>query len=92
MAMTRLGYLAVKKETTRAVAVKPTNFIRFKEGSISYEQEIIANNPIQNVRWNAITAVPGKIGTDGEYSIDADVREMGFFLFGAMGTYGITSL
>jgi hypothetical protein len=31
MASTRLGYLAVKKETTRAVAVKPVNFIRFKE-------------------------------------------------------------
>lgn len=31
MANTRLGYLAVKKETTRAVAVKPTNFIRFNE-------------------------------------------------------------
>lgn len=74
------------------MAVKPTNFIRFKEGSISYEQEIIKNNPIQNVRWNAITAVPGKIGTDGEFSIDADVCDMGYFLYGALGSYSITSL
>lgn len=92
MAMTRLGYLAIKKETTRAVAVKPTNFIRFKEGSISYDQEIIANNPIQNTRWNAITAVPGKIGTDGDFTIDSDVVDMGYFIYGALGTYAPTTL
>lgn len=74
------------------MAVKPGNFIRFKEGSISYDQEIIANNPIQNVRWNAITAVPGKIGTDGDYSIDADCRDIGYFLYGALGTYSVSSL
>lgn len=90
--MTRLGYLAIAKEATRAVAVKPTNTIRFLEGNVAYEQEIIANNPIQNTRWNAITAVPGKIGTDGEYTIDPNIREMGYFIFGALGAYTKTAL
>ena len=87
MASTRLGYLAVKKETTRGTVVKPTNFIRFKDGSISYDQEIIENNPIQNVRWNALNAVPGKIATDGSYSLDADMRDIGYFLMAGLGTY-----
>ena len=92
MASTRLGYLAVKKETTRGTVVKPTNFIRFKDGSISYDQEIIENNPIQNVRWNALNAVPGKIATDGSYSLDADMRDIGYFLMAGLGTYAPTSL
>jgi hypothetical protein len=57
MASTRTGYLAVKRETTAAVAVKPTNFVRFKDGDIQSKQELIANNPIQNNRWNALNAV-----------------------------------
>lgn len=87
MASTRLGYLAVKKETTRAVAVKPTNFVRFKEGSIQYAQEIIENNPIQNIRWNALNPVPGKVTTDGSFTIDGDTRDIGYFLLAALGTY-----
>lgn len=87
MASTRLGYLAIKKEATRAVAVKPTNFVRFKEGAISYNQELIENNPIQNVRWNAISPVAGKISTDGSFSLDGDVRDIGYFLMAALGTY-----
>lgn len=35
MASTRLGYLAVKLETTLATAVKPTNFVRFKDGDVN---------------------------------------------------------
>lgn len=92
MASTRLGYLAVKKETTRAVAVKPTNFVRFKEGTIEYNQELIENNPIQNTRWNAITPVAGKISTDGSFTIDGDVQDIGYFLMAALGTYSPSTL
>lgn len=72
--------------------MKPTNFIRFKEGSIEYAQEIIENNPIQNVRWNAITAVPGKVATDGSYNLDGDARDIGYFLLAGLGTYAPTTL
>ena len=91
MASTRLWYLAVKKETTRGTVVKPTNFLRFKEWSIEYAQEIIENNPIQNVRWNAINPVPGKVTTDGSYSFDGDAREIGYFLMAGLGTYSVAS-
>lgn len=92
MASTRLWYLAVKKETVRGTVVKPTNFIRFKEWAIEYAQEIIENNPIQNVRWNAITAVPGKVATDGSYNLDGDARDIGYFLLAGLGTYAPTTL
>ena len=92
MASTRLGYLAVKKEATRAVTVKPTNFVRFKEGSIEYNQELIENNPIQNTRWNAISPVAGKVSTDGSFSLDGDVRDIGYFLMAGLGTYAPSTL
>lgn len=86
MASTRLGYLAIKKETTTALAVKPTHFLKFKEGDILVKKEIIENNPIQNNRWNAISAVPGKITTEGTYKIDVDTTEAVHFLYGALGS------
>lgn len=89
MASTRLGYLAIKKETTAAVAVKPTHFLRFKEGDIMAKKEVIENNPIQNNRWNAINAVPGKIATAGNYKVDLDTIESVHFLYGTLG--GISS-
>jgi len=86
MASTRNGYLAVKKETTVSTAVKPTHFIRFKDGDTAYNQEVIANNPIQNNRWNAINAVKGKVSTDGSYNVDLDVNECVYFLYLALGS------
>jgi len=84
MASTRLGYLAIIKEATVATALKPTHFLRFKDWDISLKQEIIENNPIQNNRWNAITAVPGKITTEWTYNVDLDANESVHFLYWAM--------
>lgn len=87
MASTRLWYLAVKKEATTATAVKPTNFLRYREGDIGFAQEIIEANPIQNNRWNPLTAVPGKITTDGEFKLDVDAKEVWFWLMAALWNY-----
>ena len=84
MAATRLSYLAIKRETTVASAVTPNKFIRFKDGDISYNQEIIANNPIQNNRWNAINAVPWKINTEWSYNVDLEANECVHFLSAAL--------
>lgn len=89
MASTRQTYLAVKKEATVATAVKPTHFLRYKDGDVAYNQEIIANNPIQNNRWNALNAVKGKVTTDGSYNVDLDVNECVYFLYMVLG--GISS-
>ena len=85
MASTRSGYLAIKKEPTTALAVKPTNFIRFKDGDVKYDPNIIANNPIQNNRWNAICAVNGKAKAEGSFNLDLDVNESLHFLAPAVG-------
>lgn len=91
MASSRNGYLALKKEATRGTVVKPTNFLRYKGGGINFDQEIIANNPIQNVRHNAINAVKGKVTTDGEYTVDFDLREIGYWLYGVMGGVAVVN-
>lgn len=85
MVMTRLGYIAVKREATLATAVKPSHFLRFKDGDLKYAQEVIENNPIQNNRWNALNAVTGKISTDASFNIDLDYNECVHFLSAALG-------
>ncbi len=92
MASTRLWYLALKKEATKATAVKPINFVRFREGDIGFNQEVIEANPIMNNRWNPLTAVPGKISTDGEFKMDVDAKEIWHFLYAALGNYSKTTL
>lgn len=85
MASTRLGYLASRRETTVATAVTPTHFLRFKDGDILLNQEVIANDPIQNNRWLALNAVPGKITTEGTYNVDLDPNEAPHFVSIALG-------
>lgn len=86
MSSTRLWYLAAIFETTPATAVKPTNFLRFKDWDILANQEIIENNPIQNNRWGAINAVEGKKATEWSYNLDLDYNECVFFLKAALGS------
>ena len=86
MASTREGYLALIRQTTQDVAVKPTHFIRFKDGDIMYKDPITGNNPIQKNRWNAITPVSGEATSEGSYNIDLDVNECVHFLSAALGS------
>lgn len=92
MASTRLSYLAIKRESTAAVAVKPTHFLRFKDGDVMFKQEIIANNPIQNNRWNALNAVKGKATAEGTYNVDLDANECVHFLAPALGGLATTDV
>lgn len=85
MAATRLWYLAAKMETTVATAVKPVNFLRFKEWDINPGLEILENDPIQNQRWKAINAVRGKESCEGSYKFDYDPNDAVFFLKAALG-------
>lgn len=89
MALSRSGYLAVKKETTTALAVKPTNFLRFKDGDMFLKKEVIANNPIQNNRWGALNAVAWKETTEWSYNFDFDFNESVHIIWPAL--WSITS-
>lgn len=92
MSLSRLGFLLVKREANRAVAVKPTHPIRFKDGDVMSKQEIIANNPIQNNRWLALNAVKSKITADGSYNFDFDYNEAPHILAAAMGKITTTDI
>jgi hypothetical protein len=85
MASTRLGYIAVRREDFKAVAKKPTKFLRFKEGDIMANPEIIKNNPIQNNRRSSINALPGKIETAGSYKVDCDFNDIVHWMMPAFG-------
>lgn len=85
MTMTQLGYLAVKRQSTERTAVKPTNFIRFKDGDLENTQDNIINNPIQNNRWGAKNIVKGKITAGGTFNMDLDANEAVHFLGAGMG-------
>lgn len=81
MASTKLWYLAVKKETTTANAVKPTNFLKFNSWDIEIKKTIIETTPIMNNRAVAICPVPWQITTDWKYDFDLDWVESIHWLY-----------
>ena len=70
MANSRTGFLSIIKEDSRAVPKKPVNFLPYKGGGLEYKQEVIENNPIKGVVWNAIQAKEGELTTEGKYDFD----------------------
>ncbi len=88
MASTRSGYLAVIKEAVAGTALQPTNFLHYKDGDLGTNLEVIVNNPIQATRWGGITAVAGKQDTAGNFNMDLDYDEAGFWLGAAMSFPG----
>lgn len=85
MANTGIGYLAIKKQSTREVAVKPTNFLRYKNGDLMQSFENIVNNPIQNNKWNNLQLLKGKAEPAGDIGFDFDFNESIFLLYGVLG-------
>ena len=87
MALSRLGYIAVKRQTitTPAVAVVPTHFLRFKEGDLEKKVENIVNNPIQNNRWGALNTVRGSETCEGSFKFDVDANECVHVLAAGVG-------
>lgn len=86
MSSTRQSYLAVKRQSDAATAVIPTHFLRYKEGDIMLKLDVIKNDPIQNNRWLALHAKPGKITSEGTYKMDLDVNECVHWLAAGLGT------
>src|SRR4030067_3442671 len=89
MAYTKKGYLAVKKESTAGTAIKPTNFLRFTEGSIAAEQTIIKNMSVQNNRHNSLNYFRGKVNTEVSMTFEYDFTDSVYWIYGVLG--GLTS-
>lgn len=87
MALSKLTYLAVKRQTitTPSVAVVPTHFLRFKEGDLDASEDKIINNPIQNNVWGALNVVAGKQTCEGTYKFDLDPNECVHWLAAGLG-------
>lgn len=83
---TRIGYHAIKAESTVWTAVKPTNFIRSESGWLEMDKTIDFANSKQNDRSQNIKAVPWQedITWSIEYSLDAN--ESPFMIYGALGS------
>lgn len=95
MASTRLGYLALKKESTlppTVTPIKPSHFIRFKDGDVQKNLTILANSPIQNQRWKAIQPVSTTEAAEGSYNVDLDPNEVPYWLMCALGTLVSTDI
>lgn len=88
MALTREGYIAVKRQTitTPQTAVVPTHFLRFKEGDLEKKLEVIKNNPIQNNRWGGLNVVAGPETCEGNFKFDLDATECVHVMAAAHGT------
>lgn len=87
MALSNLGYLAIKRQTisTPAVAVVPTHPLRYNEGDLILEQE---NIEIESVQNNAFPTamVRAMQKPSGEFKCDLDANECVHILSGALGT------
>jgi hypothetical protein len=92
MAITRIGYLAKKRESTQGVAVVPTHFLRFKSGDMIVKQDVIVNNPIQNNRAKALNVVKGKQTIEGGYTLDLDANECVQWIADALGTLSTSDI
>lgn len=87
MALSREGYIAVKRQTitTPAVAVVPSHFLRFKEGDLEKKVDNIVNNPIQNNAWGALNVVKGVETCEGNFKFDVDANECVHIFANALG-------
>ena len=92
MALTKLGYLAVKRETTQSTAVVPTHFVRFNEGDMVLKRTVQKNDPIQNNRAAALYPVRGKDTVSGGYKFDLEANECVHWLAAALGSLTSTDV
>lgn len=85
MALSNMGYLAIKRQSSAATAVVPSHPLRYLEGDLVLEQE---NIEIESVQNNAFPTgmVTGMHKPSGEFKQDLDANECVHILAGALGT------
>lgn len=85
MALSNNGYLAIKRQSSAAVAVVPTHPLRFNEGDLDLEQENIEIESVQNNSFGT-GMVKGMHKPSGEFKSDLDANECVHIIAGALGT------
>lgn len=82
----RKGWIGIGVESTYGVPVAVTDYIPFTENSLNGMSEKINNEAAYGVRDKVFDSVVGKQWSEGDISINVDKTNIGFFLYGAMGT------
>lgn len=84
--------MALKKESTKGTAVKPSHFIWFQNWELNLKQDVLVWNPIRNNRWNAQTAVKGKTSVGGPVDFIFDIVESIHFLYYLLGSISTSDI
>jgi len=88
----KLGYLALKKESTAGTAVTPDTYIELLEENIKV---MYNNQPIDSIagdRSNRLRSVKDKITIEGSITCYVDAKTIGYFLECALGDATTTTL
>lgn len=83
----RLGYAALKVETTENVAVKPNTFVPIMKEDIVPKYDVSISMPIAANRTLNLHGVPNAIpAPSGKVSVNVEAKTFGHFLKGVYGT------
>lgn len=82
----RKGWIGMALESTPGSPVAIADYIPFNENSLIGMHEPIPNEAAYGVREKTFDAVAGKKWSEGDISVNADYRNIGYFLIGALGT------
>ena len=82
----RLGYMAIIKETTENTAVKPTTFIPILKEDIVPKYDLAISMPVAGNRVLNLTGVPNAIpAPTGKITVNVEPKTFGHFLEGVYG-------
>jgi len=88
----RLGYLALKKETTAGVAVQPDTYLELIDENVQTKYTIQAVEPIAGKRDARLRSVKDKIEIGGTINVCVDAKTIGYLLQAGLGNPTTTTV
>lgn len=73
-----LGYLAIKKETTKGTAVTPNVYIPLYEESLTTEPNLVEDNPIVGDKFKRYQVLKGNRAHKGEFTVMGEANTAGY--------------
>lgn len=86
MSYTRQGYLALKKEASPGVALKPDTYVEILSETLTSAKPIVPSSPVYGSRSKHLHANRGAVPViTGDVTFEVEPNTIGYFLTGAMG-------
>lgn len=82
----RKGWIGVGVESTYGSPVAITDYIPFIQNSLDGKQDKIGNEAAYGIREKVFDSVQGKRWSEGDITVNANAKQLGYFLYGALGT------